>query len=267
MIKADFHVHTTYCDGKDTPRKTIEAAMEKGLEAIGFSAHSYTFFDESYCIKKADIPAYRAEIESLKEEFADKIRIYCGVEQDLYSAESTEGYEYVIGSVHYVKKDDVYYSIDHSSECFETACHKAFGGDYYAFAESYFTAVAQLAERVRPSFIGHFDLISKFNENGKYFDENHPRYTAAWMAALDALLPFGIPFEVNTGAISRGYKTLPYPSEDQLRYIAQRGGRVLLSGDAHAGDGLCFSFENCEALLQRSGVSVLSTADFIRTLS
>ncbi len=264
MRKADFHVHTTFCDGADSPRQTVLAAIEKGLEAIGFSAHSYTFFDESYCMQKADIPAYRAEIAALKEEFSDKIRIFCGIEQDLYSAESTAAYDYAIGSVHYVKKDGLFYPVDNDAATFERVCREAFAGDYYAFAETYFAAVATVAERVRPDIIGHFDLISKFNGDGQYFDETHPRYVSAWQAALDALLPAGIPFEVNTGAMSRGYKAVPYPSEAQLRYIGDHGGHVLLSGDAHAGNGLCFRFAECVELLRGMNLPVLDAADFLR---
>lgn len=263
-MTADFHVHTTYCDGADSPRKMVLAAIDRGLSAIGFSAHSYTYFDETYCIKQAEIPNYKEEIAALRAEFADTIRILCGVEQDVYSAESTAGYDYSIGSVHYVQKDGVFYPVDHSAGCFEAACREAFGGDYYAFAESYFAAAATVADRVKPDIIGHFDLISKFNRGGRYFDETHPRYVKAWKAALDALLPAGIPFEVNTGAITRGYRDVPYPSREQLLYIRDHGGRVLLSGDAHSTAGLCFLFAEWEGLLREMKIPVLDASDFCR---
>ena len=31
MIKADFHTHTTFCDGKSTPREMVEAACRLGF--------------------------------------------------------------------------------------------------------------------------------------------------------------------------------------------------------------------------------------------
>ena len=31
MKYGDFHVHSTYCDGKSTLRETVEAAIAKGL--------------------------------------------------------------------------------------------------------------------------------------------------------------------------------------------------------------------------------------------
>ena len=52
MMLSDFHVHTTFSDGKHTPEEMILSAVEKGMTAIGFSDHSYTAFDESYCIAK-----------------------------------------------------------------------------------------------------------------------------------------------------------------------------------------------------------------------
>ncbi|MBE7024797.1 MAG: histidinol-phosphatase HisJ family protein [Ruminococcaceae bacterium] len=260
MRKADFHVHTTYCDGASSPRGMVEAAVDKGLCAIGFSVHAYTYFDETYCIKKDRIPAYQKEIGALKKEYAGKIRIFCGVEQDVYSAEGTADFDYSIGSVHYVKKGGRFYPVDNDAATFEQVCRDAFGGDYYAFAESYFAAVGTVAAVVRPDIIGHFDLISKFNENGRYFDPLHPRYIAAWQAALEALLPAGIPFEVNTGAMYRGLRTAPYPAQDQLRYIASGGGRVILSGDAHEENGLCHAFDAVREL--QTGVTLLSPEEF-----
>ena len=39
-MKANYHTHTTWCDGKDSPRAVIESAIAKGFDAIGFSSHS-----------------------------------------------------------------------------------------------------------------------------------------------------------------------------------------------------------------------------------
>ena len=66
-------------------------------------------------------------------------------------------------------------------------------------------------EQTGADIIGHFDLVTKFNELGGYLDLSDPRYVRAWKAAVDALLSYDRPFEINTGAISRGYRTTPYP--------------------------------------------------------
>ena len=105
----DLHVHTTYCDGKDTSEEMVKEAIEKGLTTLGFSVHSYMDFDLSYCIKKERIEDYRNEINSLKEKYKDKIEILCGVELDYFSVMDVSEFDYKIGSVHYVKKSDNLY--------------------------------------------------------------------------------------------------------------------------------------------------------------
>ena len=38
MIEYDLHMHTTFCDGKNTPEEIVLYAIDKGFSAIGFSA-------------------------------------------------------------------------------------------------------------------------------------------------------------------------------------------------------------------------------------
>ena len=97
--------------------------------------------------------------------------------------------------------------------------------------------------------VGHFDLIRKFNRDGALFDEHHPRYTAARDRAIQALCSRGALFEINTGAISRGYRTVPYPNREMIDYIRQRGGSFLLSSDSHRADTLCYDFSRLQAEL------------------
>lgn len=239
----DLHVHTTFSDGINTPEEMILAAIAMGMSAVGISDHSYTSFDESYCIRSG-IPAYRAEVERLKQKYRDQITVLCGIEQDYYSDEPAAGFDYVIGSVHYLKFGNEYVPVDLDAGILFDAAEKYCGGDFYALAETYFKTVSDVVNKTGATIIGHFDLISKFNELTPLFDEKHPRYVAAWRNAVDTLLLTGVPFEVNFGAISRGKKTVPYPSSEMRRYIRDRGGSFILSGDAHRADTLCFGFKD-----------------------
>ena len=255
MIRGDFHTHTTFCDGKDTPEAMVKAAVERGFSHIGFSAHAHTPCDESYCLSVAKTALYKQTVAALKEEYKEQITVLCGIEQDRYSDLSTADYDYVIGSVHYVKVAGQYIPVDETADILRQAAAAHFGGDMLALAEAYYQTVAELAA-LQPSLIGHLDLITKFNQGNALFDENHPRYLAAAKGAVDALLPLGVPFEVNTGAISRGYRNTPYPAAPLLRYIGERGGRVILSGDAHSTEGLGFQFGQWLPLVQESGCTI-----------
>ena len=238
----DFHVHTTFSDGRSTPGEVVRAAIAMGMTALGFSDHSYTAFDERYCIPREKLPAYRAEIAGLKEKYAGQIEIFCGIEQDFYSDTPTDGYDYVIGSVHYIRQGKAYIPVDEGNRILTDAARQYFGGEIYALAEEYYRTVAQVVQKTGCQIIGHFDLISKFNENGELFDDHDPRYVAAWRSAADQLLETGIPFEINTGAISRGYRTTPYPAAPIREYLRARGAKFLLSSDSHRASTLCFGF-------------------------
>ena len=239
----DLHTHTTYSDGAASPEEMVRAAIDMGLDEIGISDHSYTFFDESYCIKKDMIESYKREINALKEKYKDDISVLCGVEQDAYSTESTEGYDYVIGSAHYLKIKGEYYPLDMSQLRFYHACRDGFGADYYALAEAYFELVSGFAERDDVSIIGHFDLIAKYNRNQHEFNEEHPRYLTAAKKAIDKLIAAGKTFELNVGAIARRYRTVPYPAPTLLSYIREKGGKLLLASDAHTPRNIAFAFD------------------------
>ena len=249
MIAKDLHMHTAYCDGKDTPEDMVLSAVDKGLDTVGISSHSYTFFDESYCMQKEDIPRYIAELRYLRAKYFDRIHVLCGVEQDYYSDWPTDEFDYIIGSVHYIKVGDEYIPVDESVEILRAAVQKHFGGDVYALCELYFDTVADVVEKTRCDIIGHFDLISKFIEREPLFDAGHPRYVKAWKAAAYRLVTYDVPFEINTGAISRGYRTQPYPDEEMIAYIKAKGGRLILSSDAHSKENIAYIFEKYESLL------------------
>lgn len=255
MIRGDFHTHTVFCDGADTPEAMVQAAIRQGFTHIGFSAHAHTPCDESYCLSEEKTAVYRETIAQLKSKYQGQVTVLCGIEQDRYADLSTNGYDYVIGSVHYVRVGEQYIPVDENAAILQQAAAEHFGGDMIALARAYFETVAELAA-MRPTVIGHLDLIAKFNRGGCLFDESDPRYLAAAKEAIDALLPLGVPFEVNTGAISRGYRDIPYPARPLLQYIGEKGGRVLLSGDAHAVSGLGFAFEKWRAVALECGCRV-----------
>ena len=247
MIRRDLHLHTVFSDGANTPEETVVAAIEKGMTCIGFSDHSYTSFDPSYCMRAEDYPRYREEIARLQEVYGSRIRILCGIEQDFYSDLPAEGFDYVIGAVHYLRAGGRFVPVDESPEILLTAAGRFFDGDIYALAAAYYDTVAAVWEKTRCNIVAHFDLIAKFNEGGVLFNEEDPRYRKAWRRAADALK--GRTFEINTGAVARGWRTVPYPAAEIYRYLKAGGASFLLSGDSHRAEDLCFDFDKYEHLV------------------
>ena len=235
-------MHTIYSDGSATPEDMVLKGIDLGLDEIGISDHSWTFFDISYCMQEKNIEAYSVEIDMLKEKYGEKIKVLKGIEQDYYSTAPTSGYDYAIGSVHYLKIGDIYVPVDESPEILKDAADKYFGGDMLSICELYYDTVSDVVNKTEADIIGHFDLISKFNEKMELYDPGDPRYVSAWKDAADRLLVSGVPFEINTGAVSRGYRSMPYPSSEQIKYIQKKGGRFILSSDAHNPEYICYGF-------------------------
>ena len=273
MIKSDFHTHTIYCDGKNTPEEMVLAAIDKGFDALGLSGHSYVPYDLDCCMNPEGTAAYRSGIAALRERYADRIKLFCGVEQDFYAPLPEEPFDHSIGSAHYLRCGDEYLSVDYYPAMFLRMVYEYFKGDVYSLCEAYYDVVAQMVDRTGCDIIGHFDLITKFSErvrffggmdeNFRLFDTSHPRYVKAWQAAADELLKTNAVFEINTGAMARGYRTEPYPSFEIIRYIADRGGRFVLSSDAHSASGIGFGFAVIEKRMKELGIELTDFTSFM----
>lgn len=256
MILKDLHVHSTYSDGKNTPREIIETAIKLGMETIGISDHSPLEFDSSYCLNNKKINEYVEEIQILKKEYKNKIEVLCGMEVDYFSSIGNYQFDYTIGSVHYIKCKEVYVPVDYNINVTTMAINELFNGDVYAYCEEYYKLVGDVVEKTNADIIGHFDLITKFNEKSPIIDEKNTRYVESYKRAIDKLIPYGKPFEINTGAISRGYRITPYPNCDILKYILKKGGKVILSSDSHSANTLMFEFLKCERLADKIGFNL-----------
>lgn len=239
----DLHTHTYFSDGTCSVEEMVVSAIEKGLSCIGFTDHSYTDFDVSFCIPEEKLEEYRQAVAACKEKYGDKIQVLCGVEQDFFATYSAAGYDYAIGSVHYVKAQDAYIPVDNTAKHILEGTEKYFAGDIYGLLEKYFETVAEFANNPDITIVGHFDVVSKFNEPTPLFDTQNPRYIAAWKKAAQALIAAGKIFEINTGAMARGYRTAPYPAQDMIDFIREKGGKLCLGSDSHATGTVGYQFE------------------------
>lgn len=259
-MKRDYtslHNHTTFCDGRDSMEDTVRFALAQGVRALGFSAHSYVPFDPEGGMPEGAARAYRAELLRLRTVYGDRIALYCGIEQELYSPWETAAYDYVIGSAHYARQGERYYVVDAGPKRVQEAVALAFGGDPYAFIASYYDGVSRLAARAEVDIVGHFDLVTKFNEGGALFSEDDPRYVEPALAAMERLVQAGKIFEMNSGAVSRGCRKTPYIARPLLQKLHEMGGRVTLSADAHRKEHLLFLFDEMAETLKSCGFTEL----------
>lgn len=239
---ANLHTHTIYCDGKDTPEELVQRAIELGFVALGFSGHEYSVHDEDFCMTKEATREYIHEVLRLKAAYEEQITIYLGIERDYFGAIDSVPYDYVIGSLHYVEKDGVLMTVDYTEEIMQKNVETYFGGNYRAYVERYYEIIADVVEKTGAKIVGHFDLITKFNEGNKYFDEEAQWYKNAALRALRKVAENKPIFEINTGAMARGYRSRPYPADFLLEEIDRLGCSVILSSDCHDKRDLDYGF-------------------------
>lgn len=245
---SNLHTHTNFCDGKNKAEEIVQKALFKGFSSIGFSGHGYTSHDLSYCMK--DIKGYIETINSLKEKYKNDIQIYLGLEEDLTEPCKRENYDYIIGSSHYISYNGKYIPVDLSEDNFKELL-KLFDGDFLSFAKSYYETFCDYILKRKPDIVGHFDLITKYSE---YIFSNKSYLELSEKYIKTALLSDSF-FEVNTGAMARGYRKTPYPYENILYVIKKNDGKIILNSDCHDYENLDFGFLEVKAMLKDIGFS------------
>ena len=247
---SNLHTHSTFCDGKNTPEEMVLAAIELGFCSLGFSGHGFTSKDNSYCMQ--DTEGYMREIKALKEKYKGKIEIYLGVEEDLLQPVNRKDFDYIIGSSHYYNINNELYPVDSSPENLENSLALS-GGDALALADGYFSRFCAYIKSRRPDVIGHFDLLTKFDEKSKKIFLENPEYHKLAEKYLREALSADCIFEVNTGAISRGWRTAPYPHENLLHVLKKEGGKLTITSDSHSANTLDCFYPETRKLLKDIG--------------
>ncbi len=238
MLNANYHTHTTFCDGTSTAEEQVLQAIELGFFALGFSSHV-----------DPDIPmdwnAYSAEILRLRAAHKGELDILLGAELDnLWDRSHCPEAEFVIGSTHYIPVGTPHDGcVDWSAEVSEQCCREFFGGDWYAYCRAYYEFEAQVYDRTQCTFVGHFDLVTRFNDDLHAFDEEDPRYVSPALEAMEHLVQQGVPFEINCGAFNRGRKAELYPRQSLLRALHDFGGEIFITSDAHQRELLASGFD------------------------
>lgn len=251
--KQNLHTHTNFADGLDSPEEMVKAAIEKGFSSIGFSEHSPMYYSPSPGMSVEDLGTYKNEINRLRKKYQSEIDIFCGVEYDMYSDIPLDGFDYTIGDVHYFKIDGEFVGFDRDAKTVRAIIQKYFDNDGMKYVKAYYEAMSELPNYGNFDIIGHFDLITKHMEKECLFDESseqYKEYAFNAIAKLKGKIPF---FEVNTGAIARGYRTTAYPSADLIKEFKKNGFGAVITSDCHDSKKLNCEFEQAEAVLRQCG--------------
>lgn len=260
-IKTNFHTHTTFCDGKNTPEEMVQVAIERGFSMLGFSSHSLYPFSLKGNLNHTEHESYANEILRLKKQYADRLEIFLGFEADYIPGICCPRFEnyaafkpdFLIGSVHFIPNSWQIFGVDNTPDDLASGINNVFGGDVQKAVSRYFSLQREMLERGDFTIIGHPDLIRKFNGKMHLFSETEEWYKKEIQATAQAIAKAGVIAEINTGAISRGHMNEPYPSDYFLSILHELQVPITISSDAHFADGIDCAFEIAVERAKKAG--------------
>lgn len=263
----NLHSHTFYDDGKCSAEDMVKGALEAGLTSIGVCCHSPILSQKcDWSIRQKDIPSFQQDVFSAREKYRGIIDVFCGIEYDILTGiwANLNDFDYCIGAAHYLplpmgENEFLYSEVDLAREDLSGMISRIYNGDSDTAAEFFFSQYELIAKNKKVDIVAHFDLITKFDEEGQMpseqllFNQKSPKYIEATHEAMKLLVNNNKIFEINTGAVSRGYRTTFYPSVPLLKQLKKLGGRITLSSDAHIPQNAGFGLDEAAKLAESCG--------------
>ncbi len=256
----NLHTHSTFCDGRDTPEQMIETALSLGFDSIGFSSHAKSEAELTRELSSETIDDYHKTVNELREKYRDRIKIYLGTELDRYSEGHIPDfkYDYTIGSTHAARYEGQKISYDMGLEKSKRAIDEILHGNRDKYVKLYYETLSDMPRHISFDIVGHFDLLTKYSEkDALMIDTESVFYRSCALEALHSLREHCELFEINTGAIGRGYRTTPYPAPFILKEMRALGCKMVLSSDCHDRRALDCGFSEAKELLKSCGINEL----------
>lgn len=251
VYRTDYHMHSTYSDGRSAPEDYIAPAIAAGLSEIGFSEHLTLFKDlEDWNMNPVNISPYFRHIQTLRDQ-TKGIKIKIGLEVDYFSGKEVEiqtflnsfPLDYIIGSVHYLGEK----TVDLGPEFYE-------GKSIDRLFESYFDSVCAAAASGIFDIIGHCDLIRIYGNKPSADQEPLYRKLAKTMKAHN------VAFEVNTNGRNRPLADF-YPDRKFLYIFSEENVPVCVNSDAHMPSRVGQYFDEAYELLRYVGFTEMAVFD------
>lgn len=250
MMRADFHMHTSFSTDSDTePEKMVEKAIALGLEKICFTDHQDLDFPGGEHLFVFDTEAYFEKMCQLRERYQNEIAIRIGVEIGLqpHLGETYKRYvssypfDFVIGSVHVVDRMDPY-----DKMFFEGKTD----------SEAYRQAFEETLEDIRAvedfDVLGHIDYIVRYGKE-KERHYSYLKFSDVIDEILKYLIAHGKGIELNTAGFKYGLGFC-HPHPDILKRYRELGGEIITIGaDGHKPEHIAYDFEKVGFLLKESG--------------
>lgn len=218
---ANYHTHTARCHHADgTPREYAQAAVQNGLQILGFSDHvPYPFsngYHSGFRMEVSETEEYVSELAALREEYSGTLQLYIGYEAEYYPKEfermlenvCKHGCDYLILGQHCLNNE---YDGIPSGGQLDSLALKTYADQCIAGMQT--GAFSCLA---------HPDLPNHRGTQSEYCEQMARICTAAKAE--------GIPLELNAYGLWDGRA---YPNRLFWQLVRETGNDVVVGCDAH----------------------------------
>jgi len=219
----NYHTHTTRCrHAKGTPEEYIQRAIENGIRYMGFSDHAPFIcsdgFEAGYRVPMAEVTDYFAELNELRQKYADKIDIKIGFEMEYYPEQFAQmlqtvvdfGAEYLILGQHFLQEEH------------PIGTHTIKPSDDIDRLQRYVSCVVSAIESGAFSYVAHPDILN-FTGDPEVYRTNFRKICVASRAC-------NVPLEINFLGI-RENRT--YPTEAFWQIVGAEKAPVTFGFDTH----------------------------------
>jgi histidinol-phosphatase (PHP family) len=259
----DYHVHLrpdergTAAERFFTPANAERyraAARERGIAELGVSEHVYRF---RQALDVWQHPYWRENAVDDLDAYCDFVRgqtdLRLGVEADFVpgredrmgSLLDARDWDYVIGSVHFVRD----HAVDHADWDIWTTTFDAPDTVW----RRYFETLAEAARSGLFDILAHPDLVKVWGAERPRPEGDLRRF---YELAVEAIAESGIAVEVSTAGLRKPVGEC-YPATAFLELLLEAGCPIALSSDAHVPEQLGYEYEHALEWLAGLGVREL----------
>ena len=259
----DYHVHLRPDDEGTPPERYftpenaaryVETAAERGISELGVSEHVHRF---AQALEVWTHPFWRRWAVDDLDAYCDFVReqteLKLGIEADFVPgredrmANLLDGrdWDYVIGSIHFLRDDAV--DMRGDWDVWRS-------GDPEKVWSRYFDTLGEAARTGMFDILAHPDLVKVWGREAPRPEGDLRRF---YERAMDGIAESGVAIEVSTAGLRKPANEI-YPDRPFLEMCLEAGCPVALSSDAHVPQHLGHEYERALELLEAVGVTQIA---------